>query len=327
MLKNLKGRILIPIISLVLGVVLLAIKFYAYYLTNSQAIFSDALESIINVVAALSTITVIFIAAKPADEDHPYGHGKAESMAATFEGSAITIAGLIVVYESISALFHPKVLEEISTGLILTIVAGTLNGLMGLILVRRGKKLHSDALKSSGTHLLGDALTSLGVIASLIIVKFTGMQWVDPVIGALFGFFLCFSGFKILIHSGNVLLDSYDKTLLDQLLELFEKHRRPGVIHIHHTRIIRSGSFHHIECHMVVPEFWTVAEAHDFSEAFEADLISDYPVNGELRMHLDPCRSAYCRNCELADCPIREAAFVKRHHFSFEEITSPTESI
>lgn len=325
-LKNLKGRMLLPVISFLLGVILLGIKFYAYYITNSQAIFSDALESIINVLAAISTITVIIIAAKPADEDHPYGHGKAESMAATFEGTAITIAGLIIVYQAFSAFFSGRVLEEIDKGFFLTLFAGALNGVMGWILVQRGKRIHSDAMKSSGTHLLGDAFTSIGVLVSLLIVKWTGLQWVDPVIGAIFGFVLCVSGYKILVHSGNVLLDSYDKTLLDQLLELFEKHRRPGVIHIHHTRIIRSGSFHHIECHMVVPEFWTIAQAHDFSEEFESDLIEDYPVGGELRMHLDPCRRAYCKNCELADCPIREAAFEHRHHFSFEELISPTES-
>lgn len=326
-LKNLEGRLWIPVISIIVGSVLLCIKFYAHYLTGSQAIFSDAVESIINVLAGLSTLTVIIIAAKPADEDHPYGHGKAESMAATFEGSAIGLAGIIIVFESVHAFFSKAVLQELNTGLILTVFAGAVNGVMGWILIQRGKKLHSDALHSSGTHLLGDALTSCGVLLSLVLVKFTGIQWFDPVIAAIFGLALCYSGVKILIRSGNVLLDSYDKNLLEKLKELFEKHRRPGVIHIHHTRVIRSGSFHHIECHMVIPEFWTVAEAHDFSEAFETDLISDYPVGGELRMHLDPCRQAYCEHCNQEPCPIRLAPFRKLRPFTFEEITSPTESI
>lgn len=326
-LKNLKGRFWVPFISIIIGVLLLCIKFYAYYLTASQAIFSDAIESIINVLAGLTTLTVIIIAAKPADEDHPYGHGKVESMAATFEGSAIGLAGLIIVFESVNAFFNKSVLQEINTGLILTVAAGIVNGVLGWILLQRGKKLHSDALRSSGTHLLGDALTSVGVLLSLVLVKMTGIQWIDPLIAAIFGIVLCFSGLKILIHSGNVLLDSYDKTLLDQLRDLFEIKRRPGVIHIHHTRIIRSGSYHHIECHMVVPEFWTVAEAHDFSERFEADLLLDYPVKGELKLHLDPCRRVYCENCELEYCPIRRAPYIKRQQFTFEEIISPTEKI
>lgn len=325
-LKNLKGKLWIPFISIVVGLVLLSIKFYAYYVTSSQAIFSDAIESIINVLAGLSTLTVIIIAAKPADEDHPYGHGKAESMAATFEGSAIGLAGIIIVFQSVNAFFGKTEIRDVNTGLILTVVAGFVNGIMGLILIHRGKKLHSDALHSSGTHLLSDAYTSLGVLLSLVLVKWTGLQWFDPLIAAIFGLVLCYSGVKILIRSGNVLLDSYDKNLLDNLLVLFEKHRRPGVIHIHHTRIIRSGSFHYIECHMVVPEFWTIAESHTFSESFEGDLIKDYPVGGELRIHLDPCRRVYCKNCELPDCPIRKEAFIQRHNFSFEEMTSPTEA-
>lgn len=326
-LHNLKGKLWISVFPIIGGIALLILKFYAFNLTNSQAIYSDALESIINVLTSFATLTVIIIAAKPADEDHPYGHGKAESMAATFEGGAITVAGLIIIYEAFHAFFKGEHVEEINLGLLLTIIAGTANGLMGWGMYIRGKKVHSEALISSGSHLMSDALTSIGVLLSLVLVKWTGRQWLDPLIAGVFGLTLCYSGLKILMRSGNVLLDGHDRQLLENLVALFKKERRPGVIHIHHTRVIRSGNFHHIECHMVVPEFWTIAESHDFSEGLEADILKDYPVGGELRIHLDPCRRVYCENCELEFCPIRQRPFVERHPLSLEIIIAPDEPV
>lgn len=324
---NHSERKLIPAISLVIGIVLLVLKFYAYHLTGSQSVFSDALESIVNVVAGVITLVVIVVAAKPADEDHPYGHGKVESMAATFEGGAITLAGILIIIQSIQIFFHGAHVEEVNAGLVLIIITGLINGLLGMVLKAQGKKHHSEAMLSSGAHLLGDALTSIGVLLSLLIVKFTGAQWVDPVIAGFFGTVLCLQGGKILIQSGNVLLDAHDQELLKLVARIFEKKYVPGVIDIHYTRIIKSGPFHHIECHMVIPEFWTVAEGHEFSEGFEASVLKDYPVEAELRMHLDPCRRVYCENCELAECPIRQRPFVKRVALdNLKELTSPTES-
>lgn len=320
-------RIGVPTLSLIIGIVLLIIKFYAYHITGSQTIFSDALESIVNVVAGVITIVVIIIAAKPADDDHPYGHGKVESMAATFEGGAITLAGILIVIQAVQIFFHGVTLEKIDNGLILTIVAGLMNGVLGFVLQQTGKRNHSDALMSSGAHLLSDAFTSIGVIISLVLVKFTGQTWIDPVVAALFGLFLCYSGGKILIRSGNVLLDGYDAKTLKIIADLFERNYRPGVIDIHFTRVIRSGPFHHIDCHMVIPEFWSVSEAHVFSENFEHSIVKDYPIEAEMHIHLDPCRKVYCEHCELADCPIRQKPFVKRKALDdIEEMTAPMES-
>ncbi len=326
MVNHNEERKWISIISLVMGVVILGIKFYAYHKTNSQSIFSDALESIVNVVAGSITIAVIVAAAKPADADHPYGHGKLESMAATFEGGAITLAGVLIVIQSIQIFFHGASVAELDIGLILTIIAGLLNGLMGYVLKKRGELFHSDALISSGTHLLGDALTSIGVIVSLLVVKITGASWVDPVIAAFFGGMLCYSGTKILIRSGNVLLDAHDDDTLASIAKLFEKHYEPGIIDIHYTRVIRSGPFHHIDCHLVIPEFWSVADAHDFSERYEENIVRDYPIQAEFHFHLDPCRQVYCSQCEMKECPIRKDTFVKRSVFDdLKLMTSPGE--
>ena len=311
------------IISLVFGVLLLSFKFYAYHITNSQSIFSDALESIVNVVAAGITVLVIIIAAKPADDEHPYGHGKIESMASTFEGGAILLAGILVVIQSIQVLFHGAEVSDLNFGLVIVVGAGIINGLLGVYLLTRGKKFHSEALKSSGLHLLTDTMTSIGVLIGLLLVKFTGLNWIDPAVAIVFGLLLIYTGGGILIRSGNILVDAHDVETLKMIAQLFEKHYRPGVIQIHFTRVIRSGNYHHIDCHMVIPEFWSVLEAHDFSEEFERSFIEDYPVDGELHVHHDPCRKAFCQNCELLGCPIRLEPFSARKIHSFKEIIGP----
>jgi cation diffusion facilitator family transporter len=317
----------ISIIALIVGIALLLFKFYAYQVTHSQSIFSDALESIVNVVAGVITFIVIVVAAKPADDDHPYGHGKVESMAASFEGGAILLAGLLIIIQAVDAFYSGNTIQKIDVGLYITIGAGIANGVMGFFIQLRGKYLYSEALRSSGTHLMTDAVTSVGVIISLFLVKLTGLVWVDSLVAVIFGFFLCFSGVKILIRSGYVLMDGLDKETLKVIAELFEKNYMPGVIDIHYTRVIRSGSYHHIDCHMVIPEFWSVAEAHTFSEKFESDFVIEYPIEAELRIHLDPCRRVYCENCEVADCPIRQREFVKRIPLDdLDEMTSPVES-
>jgi cation diffusion facilitator family transporter len=321
--KSNRDRKLASILSLVFGVILLSFKFYAYHITNSQSIFSDALESIVNVVAAIITVIVIIIANKPADEDHPYGHGKIESIASTFEGGAILLAGILIVIQAIQVFAHGARVEEVDAGLIVVVGAGIVNGILGFFLLARGKRLYSEALKSSGIHLMTDTLTSVGVAAGLLLVKYTGLSWIDPVVAAIFGCMLVFAGGKILIRSGYILVDAHDVGTLQLISELFEKHYRPGVIQIHFTRVIRSGSYHHIDCHMVIPEYWTVLEAHDFSERFEKSVIQDYPVDGELHIHHDPCRRAFCESCEMSGCPIRQAEFVSRKIPSFEEITAP----
>ena len=322
-IKANKDRKFASYLSLLLGIILLCFKFYAYHITNSQSIFSDALESIVNVIAAIITVIVIFVAAKPADKDHPYGHGKIESIASTFEGGAILLAGILIIIQSIQVFFHGSEISQIDSGLAIVVGAGVVNGLLGCFLFFRGKKFHSEALKSSGLHLMTDMLTSVGVLFGLLMVKYTGIAWIDSVVAAIFGAMLVFTGGKILLRSGNILIDGHDVDTLKSIANLFEKHIRPGVIQIHFTRVIRSGNYHHIDCHMVIPEFWTVLEAHDFSEKFEKSIIGDYLVDGELHIHHDPCQKAYCESCDLKDCPIRKSEFVERKKLTFEEITAP----
>ena len=248
-------------------------------------------------------------------------------MAASFEGGAILLAGLLIILKAVEVYYKGEIITELDFGLIITIGAGLANGILGYIIYWRGKILHSEALRSSGIHLMTDMVTSVGVVVSLVLVKWTGIMWIDPIAAIILGFMLCLSGIKILIRSGYVLMDGLDQETLEVIANNFELNYRPGVIDIHYTRVIRSGNYHHIDCHMVIPEFWTVCEAHKFSEQFEASFVKRYQVGSELKIHLDPCRRVYCENCEVKDCSIRQKDFVKRNPLNnLKEVLSPTES-
>ncbi len=323
-LESARKKKKIATFSLVIGTFLMLLKFYAFHITDSRAILSDALESIINVVAGFITIAVLFYSLKPADLDHPYGHGKIESMAATFEGGAILFAGVIIILDSLRSLIDPIVVRSIDLGLGITIFAGGLNGVIGYFLLRMGKNEHSEALISSGSHLISDAWTSLGIILGLIVVKLTNILWLDPVIAIIFGLFLVYSGAKILINSSNTLMDALDEKISHDLLNSFEKHYRPGIIDIHFTRVIRSGENHHVDTHIVIPENWSILDSHEFIDQFESDIAKEYGARLELNVHLDPCRKNYCKSCELENCKIRVESFKSREKTEIGKLISPS---
>ncbi len=325
--KNLSNaKLKAAIISLVLAVFLFAVKTYAYYLTHSSAVFSDALESIVNIVSGIISVIVIIVSLQPADKDHPYGHGKIELIASGLEGGAIFVAGFLIIMEATHELIVGVQLKNLDFGLVLIIGAALVNGLLGGYLVRTGKKTNSQALTASGQHILSDFWTSLGVVIGLILVKLTGILWLDPIAAIIVALNICFTGYRLVFQAGRDLMDASDLALIEEFGRLFEAHAFPGIIRFHHTRLIKSGSFHHIDLHMVVPEYWDIAYAHDKSDEFEASVIKDYDFDGEMHFHLDPCRKKYCTICDVKECPIRLQAFVKRVPFSLEELLSPEES-
>lgn len=312
-------------ISLTISTLLLVVKFFAYYLTSSQAILSDALESIVNVAAALLALFIVYVSTKPADRDHPYGHGKAEYFSSVFEGALISFAAIMIFIEAIGAIIRGRQIMRIDEGLILIIAAGGANALLGLFLVRLGRRHHSVALIASGKHVLSDFYTSAAVIAGLILVRITGVHWLDPAAAMFVGLVLAYTGFHLVRDSIHALMDAEDTKLITSLGEHFTAARIEGIIRIHHTRVIRSGSYHHIDAHVVVPEFWDVLTAHDTTNRFEAKVIERYGHEGEIHFHIDPCRRVYCHACDVADCKVRRENFSEVIPFTFAELTSPTE--
>lgn len=205
-------------------------------MTKSEAIRSDALESIINIITAALAIFVIYYAAKPVDTDHPYGHGKVEYFSAAFEGGLISFAAFYIIIEAIRALLGEYELHKLDQGLVIVFAAGLINLLLGLFLIKRGKKNKSTALKASGYHVISDFVTSAGVVTGLIIVHFTGYIWLDAVTAILVGLYLAYTGFKLVRESVGGLLDAEDIELLKELTQVFQKCMIPGIIQLHHVK-------------------------------------------------------------------------------------------
>ncbi len=299
--------------TLVISVILLIAKFWAHNLTGSQAVFSDALESIVNVVAASLLLFVIYYASKPADTDHPYGHGKTEYFSAAFEGGLIVFAGVFIVIESIQALVKGNPLNSLTQGLYIVVAAGFINLLLGLYLISEGKKRKSEALKGSGYHVISDFWTSVGVVLGLILVHLTDLVWIDSLVAMAVGVLLLITGFKLAKKATGALLDEENIEDLKKLRDILEDLTiKFNIIQVHHLKLIRSGRYHHIDAHLVLPEFWTVHDVHENILLFEREILKYYEYHGELNTHLDPCRKVYCSVCDVEDCKIRVEKFNKR---------------
>lgn len=296
-------------ISLIVSFCVLALKFIAYFYTNSTAILSDALETITNVVTAIVGLIVLRYALEPADENHPYGHGKLEYFSAAFEGGIILFAAFAIIFESIRTMIDGYDVKNITVGIGYILAASVVNLVVGLYLIRVGKKQNSETLKAGGMHLLADVKTTAGVILGLVLYKVTGWQWVDPVIGILVGLWLGHESSQIIKRNIGGLLDETDLESVADLAKNISTHIKPGIIDIHNLRIIRSGSFHHIDAHIVVPEFWNIKIIHDLAHDFEKSVVNDYKFEGEFAFHTDPCHQHYCKNCDIANCPVRKSEF------------------
>jgi cation diffusion facilitator family transporter len=325
--RDTRIRLRAGLISLAVGIALLWVKFLAYHLTGSTAVLSDALESIVNVVAALFAISSLLFAGRPADRNHPYGHGKIEYFAAAFEGGLIAFAAVMIIYEAGRGFFETPELRQLDLGLAITFGAGVANAVLGWFLLRTGKATQSLTLIADGKHVLSDSWTSLGVIIGLLLVRLTGIAWFDPLVAALVGVNLGWTGFWLVRHAAGGLLDEEDTKLIGKLLKAFDAYRMPGIIRIHHLRAIRSGRFTHVDAHLVVPEYWPVDRAHVLAESFEERVMNACGVEGEIVFHIDPCHRAYCARCDVMDCPVRMAPFVARPAHTLDEAVRTDEEV
>lgn len=307
--------------SVVVSFFVLALKTLAYFQTHSQAVLSDALESIVNVIASIVALWIIHISAEPADAEHPYGHGKMEYFSAAFEGGLVCFAGVMIIAEAAQAMIRGEAIGNFEAGFFYSLLASLLNLGLGLSLRHVGKKHHSAAMSSSGTHVLSDLWTTGGSLVGLGLVWLTGWIWVDAGTAIVMAVYLLLSGYRVVRNAIGGLLDEHDEASLTQLATVLDRNRFPGIIDIHQTRMIRAGRFHHIDAHVVVPEFWDVSEAHHQTTVFEHKVVKDYLVEGEIAFHVDPCLKSYCYQCDLEPCPIRCQSFEKRSVFTAKSLT------
>jgi cation diffusion facilitator family transporter len=221
-----------------ISVILLAVKLIAYLATRSVAILTDALESIVNVAAGFIGLYSLYVAAKPKDSDHPYGHGKAEFISAAIEGTMIAVAGVLILYKGIQQLINPVELRQLDYGMILIAITAVANFAMGYICLRIGKRNQSAALVASGQHLLTDTWSTVGIIAGIGLLFITGEKWIDSIVALLFGVFILYTGYRIVRKSIAWIMDEVDAKLLTRVVELLNTKRSENWVDLHNLRVI-----------------------------------------------------------------------------------------
>jgi cation diffusion facilitator family transporter len=304
-----------------ISVALLAVKFTAYYFTHSVAILTDALESIVNVAAGFIGLYSLFVAAKPRDTDHPYGHGKAEFLSAAVEGTMIGIAGVIILYKSILNIIYPSQLSQLDLGIWLVAGTAIVNFIVGYICLRTGKQNNSLALTASGKHLQSDTYSTLGIIAGLLLLYFTKLHWIDSAVAIGFGVFIVFTGYGIMRRSIAGIMDEADEKLLAKVVQLLNSNRRDNWVDMHNLRVIKYGSVLHIDAHLTVPWYLNVNEAHAEIDILAGLIRKEFGESLELFVHTDGCLPFQCPICSKADCPVRQHPFERRIPWTLENIS------
>jgi cation diffusion facilitator family transporter len=284
----------------IIGIVLLIAKSVAFLLTNSNAILTDALESIVNVIAGLIGLFSLSLSAKPRDADHPYGHGKIEFISASIEGALVFFAGIIIIGKSVYSFFYPHPIQELDTGIIIVLITGIANYSLGYVSTKQGQKTDSLALVGSGQHLKSDAYSTFGIIVALILIRVTGFSLLDNLIAAGFGIFICITGYRVLRKAIAGIMDEADYDLLKKIISKLNKERREEWMDVHNMRVIKYGHVLHIDCHLTVPWYFSVQQAHGEVDAFDRLVKSDLLNPVELFIHTDPCvPPKQCRICLL----------------------------
>jgi len=300
------------------SIFILGAKWWAYFLTHSMTLKTDAYEGIVNVVASGIALTAVRYANQPADKDHPYGHGKMEYFSAGFEGGLIFLAACLIGYDSIMAFFHPPVLSKLDQGLIINVLAGLLNGALGFLLLWNGRKLKSEALRADGLHLLSDFATTVVVLFGLGAVLYFKILWLDSLIALLMGFYLAWTGFKLIRKSILHLIDTQDEGQRLSLAHAIIHYPGPEIVAVHNLRSLQVGATNHVDLHIVVPEFYDVKKAHDLVQIFCQTIMQQSGVDGETHAHIDPCLQQYCSSCRLGTSPGETPCPVRQQNFSNE---------
>ncbi|MCZ4273360.1 cation diffusion facilitator family transporter [Maritalea porphyrae] len=273
--------------SILIAFVVLGLKYLAYLLTGSVALFSDAIESIVNIAAAGVAVIALKISAAPPDDNHPFGHTKVEYFAAVGEGVLIVVAALFILREAYGGAFNPTPLNMSATGLALTATASVLNGFWSWVLIRRGLEWRSPALVADGRHLFGDVFTSVGVLVGVGLVFLTGWQLLDSLMAASVAIFILWSGWKLIRESVGGLMDeavSPDKLALIQNTITAQAE---GAIEAHDVRTRLAGRRIFIEFHLIVPGEMTVVQAHEICDRIELSLKREI-VGSTVHIHIEP---------------------------------------
>jgi len=321
-LQTSKQNLRIQKIITAIAILLFVVKIIAWYSTNSIAILTDALESIVNVIASLIGLYSLFLSAKPKDYDHPYGHGKAEFISAAIEGTLIVVAGFIIIYEAITNLLHPHTLKQLDYGISLVAATAVINYAAGVICLRVGKKNNSLALVASGKHLQADTWSTVGIIAGLILLVAIKINWIDSAVALIFSFVIIYTGYKIIRKSIAGIMDEADEELLKKMVIMLNGNRKENWIDLHNLRIIKYGGTLHLDCHLTVPWYLNVHEAHTEIDELSTLVKKEFGETMELFVHSDGCLDFSCAICTKTECTVRKHWFEKKVEWTMANISS-----
>lgn len=308
-----------------ISVLLLLGKFTAYFLTNSVGILTDAMESIVNVVAGFISLYSLKAAAKPKDKNHPFGHGKIELLSASIEGLLIIFAGALIIFEGARRFFEPAEIQKLDIGIVVIAVAGVINYILGWYSIHIGKKHDSIALIAGGKHLQSDTYSTIGLVIGLLLLYFTKLPWIDSALALIFGSIILITGISILKKTTATLMDKADNEVLEGMVKSISKNRKDHWIDIHNTKIIKYGSYLYIDCDVTLPWYYNIVQGHEACVELRDAINVDFPEKIQLSVHSDPCNALHCEHCLIVECYSRKQEFAAIEEFTLEKITESDE--
>lgn len=271
-----------------------------------------------NVIAGFIGLYSVILAAKPRDLNHPYGHGKVEFISAAVEGSLIFIAGLVIIYEAIHHLFHPHPLSKLDIGIYITASTGIINFLVGRYAIRVAKQHRSLTVEAAGKHLQSDAYSTFAIVVGLVLLLITGWKWLDSVVAMVFALFILYIGYKLVRRSLAGIMDEADEQLLEQMIQVLQKYRKPQWIDLHNLRVIQYGGVLHVDAHMTLPWYYQVKDAEIEIHALEDLIKLHFGSRIELFIHIDACELYSCKLCALHQCQVRQHPYVQQVVWNME---------
>ena len=301
------------------GIIIFIVKLVAFLATDSTAIFSDAAESVINIVASGVALYSIIISSKPADKDHPYGHGKIEYFSAGFEGLLIAMAGLVIIYSGIEKIIIGAEPTKLGFGIILLASTAIANLLLSKYIARIGEKTNSLTLIADSKHLMADVYTSTGIIIGLGVVIITDISVFDPLIAIIVAINILVTGYKLVRESVGGLMNEVDFETMKMISEKIISIKKSEWIDIHELRFWKSASNTFVDFHLVLPYYFTIKEAHKSDELVLAEMDKILP-GSQVKIHLDYCDYKLCKYCEFADCKERKEDFAEKSEWNQDRL-------
>lgn len=296
------------LISLIIGFLMFFGKTGAYFLTGSAAVLSDALESVVHIIATSFAFYSLIVSSRPPDKCHPYGHGKVSFFSAGFEGAMIIIAALSILYYAIHDIIYGREISSLDSGAMIITAASVVNLLLGWYLIKTGKKTKSIVLIADGKHVLTDSITSFGAVGALVLVLLTDIKLFDPVIAIILALNILWTGKHLVRESVGGLMNEQDKKTIDKIAGAVDSRRKTNSnwIDMHRLRYWKSGDRYMVDFHLTVPYYSSIEESHNLAEDLENLLKANLDTNDlELLVHLDPCKKNYCKICRHNSCPVR----------------------